>query len=107
MDALLEQASQILDQALLAYAGGQLEAACEQIAAAAALLHEIQLAALPQELPAAGQGSPADWLQVLAFEAPLALPAAEVAEVVEIPVTAIPPPGSVKSARESSVAVAA
>lgn len=106
MEPLLEQASQILDQALLAYAGGQLEAACEQIAAAAAMLHEIELATLPQAIQAGNEPGP-DWLQLLSFEAPLALPAAEVAEVVEIPVTASSPRASVESARRSTVAVAA
>lgn len=105
MEPLLEQASQILDQALLAYAGGQLEAACEQIAAAA-MLHEIELATLPQAIQAGNEPGP-DWLQLLSFEAPLALPAAEVAEVVEIPVTASSPRASVESARRSTVAVAA
>ena len=101
MEPLLEQASQILDQALLSYAAGQIEAACEHITAAAAMLHELQLAVLPQELSAATPAvEPAGFLGVAAFEMPLALPAAT-------PVTAPMPRKRVESARESSLAAAA
>lgn len=99
MEPTLEQASHILDQALISYAAGQIEAGCEHIAAAAAMLHEIQVSALPQEVAAAG-AEQAEFLGILSFEMPLALPS-------PAPVTAVVPAVRVKSARESSLAVAA
>jgi hypothetical protein len=48
MEPSFEQASTFLDQALILYAGGQIEEASQQLADAAAILHAIQLT--PAEL---------------------------------------------------------
>ncbi len=100
MDPTLEQASAFLDQAILSYSGGQIEAACEQMAAAAAVLREIQPAA-PQPEPefAAIATIDLELAAVTGCAIPAAVPSA-------LPVTAIQPV-KVEPAPEPSIAVAA
>lgn len=102
MDSPFEQASQFLDQAILTYAGGQMEEASQYMASAAAVLHEIQLAP-PEFKPeaAALELVRMEYPLVTVHEVPL-LPAAN-----EQPVLAVLPPVDAEPTRDSSLAVAA
>ncbi|HVP44556.1 MAG TPA: hypothetical protein VMS96_14085 [Terriglobales bacterium] len=96
MDPSFEQASHFLDQALLSYAGGQIEEAAENMASAAAILREIQ-----PVFPALNLEPPAGEPLVIEFPAATA-PGSSRAQS---------PPAiqrvSVESAREPSLAAAA
>lgn len=81
MAATFEQASQLLDEAILSYSVGQIEEASQYIASAAATLHEIQL--VPSTEPVLSQ--PGDmndpiatvqWRALLPAAAEVAAPAA-------------------------------
>ncbi len=98
MDPMFEQASAFLDQAIVSYSGGQIEAACEHMAAAVAVLRQIQPAA-PELQPAAIPTLDLELATVTVSPAPADLPSGP-------PVTAIRPL-PVEPAAEPSIAVAA
>lgn len=101
MEPSFEQASAFLDQALIFYAGGQMDEASQQIASAAAMLHEIQLAPAEQEPgPAELRPVVVEFPGVTVYEMPLALTG-------ETTAPAALPPGPAELESKPSLAVAA
>lgn len=98
MDPMFEQASAFLDQAILSYSGGQIEAACEQMAAAAAVLRQVQLAA-PQPETAAISTLDLELATVAVCEVPMAVPKPPLVTAIQ--------PVQLEPAPEPSIAVAA
>jgi hypothetical protein len=98
MDPLFEQASQFLDQALVFYAGGQIEEASRYLASAAAVLHQIQLA-------------PTQPAEATATLGPVVFEPVSVVEMLQAatvpPAPAATPPVNPEPAHASSLAVAA
>ncbi len=87
MEPSFEEASQLLDQALLSYSGGQIEVACRYMAEAAAMLHDIQFfPPEPQSESAALEPIIVEFPEVAAGELQLALAAGDPAPVAIAPV---------------------
>lgn len=100
MEPSFEQASAFLDQAILSYSAGQIEEAAQQIAEAAAMLHEMQLpTALGELVPEVFQPVNTETSAVMAYEA---APAPKL-----LPITAAGAPAEIQSAEKPALAAAA